>query len=226
MVAKRSANELSEARGVGGTIIYQGRGPYLTFPAARRGTNFRWHRRDSRDGNPPRHKKHHCLCSVEDLFLDMCPIFAVGLRRSPLGSQSSITVCATSYGLGSHMRSAFMVLALLHVGRAVRDQVDEPFDIPLPPAEETAKEKAEQNQRHRIWTKRSDSSGDLATWRPKRRYRKSAATWMALLDNQVCQCCFIPTGCGAMLGFRSTGVSISVYSVHTTGRRSFCEVQV
>jgi hypothetical protein len=31
MVAKRSANELSEARGVGGTIIYQGRGPYLTL---------------------------------------------------------------------------------------------------------------------------------------------------------------------------------------------------
>jgi hypothetical protein len=30
MVAKRSANELSEARGVGGTILYQGRGPYLT----------------------------------------------------------------------------------------------------------------------------------------------------------------------------------------------------
>jgi hypothetical protein len=33
MVAKRSANELSEARGVGGTIIYQGRGPYLTVKA-------------------------------------------------------------------------------------------------------------------------------------------------------------------------------------------------
>jgi hypothetical protein len=32
MVAKRSANELSEARGVGGTIIYQGRGPLLTVP--------------------------------------------------------------------------------------------------------------------------------------------------------------------------------------------------
>jgi hypothetical protein len=31
MVAKRSSNELSEARGVGGTIIYQGQGPYLTI---------------------------------------------------------------------------------------------------------------------------------------------------------------------------------------------------
>jgi hypothetical protein len=33
MVAKRSANELSEARGVGGTIIYQGQGHVLTFAA-------------------------------------------------------------------------------------------------------------------------------------------------------------------------------------------------
>jgi hypothetical protein len=33
MVAKRSANDLSEARGVGGTIIYQGQGPYLTLMA-------------------------------------------------------------------------------------------------------------------------------------------------------------------------------------------------
>jgi hypothetical protein len=30
MVAKRSANELSEARGVGGTIRHQGQGPNLT----------------------------------------------------------------------------------------------------------------------------------------------------------------------------------------------------
>jgi hypothetical protein len=34
MVAKRSANELSEARGVGGTFIYQGQGPYLTEGAS------------------------------------------------------------------------------------------------------------------------------------------------------------------------------------------------
>jgi hypothetical protein len=34
MVAKRSANELSEARGVGGTIIYQGRGHVLTTASA------------------------------------------------------------------------------------------------------------------------------------------------------------------------------------------------
>jgi hypothetical protein len=57
MVAKRSANELSEARGVGGTIIYQGQGPYLT-KAPRR---HRWHRTrappsqsPSPSGSPPR----------------------------------------------------------------------------------------------------------------------------------------------------------------------------